>query len=993
MKRVVNSVILKISANLLIFLIVFSVFSVNTIAVSGDEDVIFESIDTVIIVNSGDISGIDAAIAGAISHDLGIPVYYTDHDEISSEVLEILKKDYPDLDEVVILGGEAVISSSVEQTLETTGVVSANFDVIRIGEPTATGTAVEAIEYLYGPEMVSEVTLVSYGGDSDRTYDDILHLASVTDGGPIIPVPDDVSGLPADVVETLEVVGIDNINIIGDFEQETEVKADLDEVNVEVVIEVDGDDVEELEEKVKDLVLENVRAGENVEIILVEEGDVPPVSTDENDLIVFYNDEDNNGIDDESGKELENIGKEIYDEISAEGATVEGIKFTGDNQEVLNEFKEGIDALGLPIQTEVGLADDVIKTTIEFNEDNEDEIEREFKEGKEEWENLAEAHKLEFSAALPSMLEIFKVYYVELKDKGELSLEALELGAKVIDEASKDDPIAAWRFMHAFASEERHEEYVENCYGVDSCRNEQTELEYADMDEKIEKLVGTERAREVANLDIGEKVGLLEVVDFVLPGQEVEFRADINEIIAGGASPAGLVEKYVDAQKEDVYKVYIDSLKKELIALGKVDEASALTLEQTKAKFDERLRIESVAYLSGAVKYDEFIDPTKRADEMAKFEAIAKEFEGKGIKDHYYMTHGDWKAYYDKYSKEGEFDDADFKKAEALTTTYRTWEKENPGTLEDPSSSFYDTKSGQFSFSDHEGRIVTGIYSPGTGKSSYTNEEGKLVQGDKEGRVTEYTKEQLPSGFKYDEKTGTYNDGKVTYIPPSQYNAFTGTYDFNLEGVHKEGEIVQCGSKGCSVGIYTGPGASFDPAAAGWKQSEDGKSWIATDGASYSITQYSSSGNTHTDASGVAWTQSSDGGWVSSTGEAHSGDAYYYTPPSGTTSGTTSGEGSGGGAYSGGTSGYTAPSGGYTGTTSGTETGGHTSSYSGSYSGGTTSSGGASGGGGTYSGGGDSGGGGYSSGGDSGGTGHVIAGYSIYDMRSGGRGLLTKWLR
>ena len=971
-----------------VFVLLLSVFAHGVIAPShpvitdefgnviGDDDgsVFISGVDTVIYVNK-DISPVDAAIAKAIAEEKGYPIIYGDHDKVSPELLDSFKDDgiYRDVENVVIIGGPAVISSEVEKYIDSFGDVVGGFDSVRIAGTTGTGTAVEAIEYFYGPEMVAEVSLVSYEGDGDHSYDEILYLASQLDH-PIIPIPSDVDGLPADVVESLDRLGVDSVDVIGSFENEAEVKTDLSGVNVIVSEEIkaeDSTDVVALEERLEDEVIESIQPGENVEVSFVElkEGEAPPVA-EGNELVFFYEDKNDDGKDDDSGVAIDQMAVSLTTEIKNEGAIVEEVTCVGDEPDsVLQQVESSVEAQG--IKTDIGDYDELR----EFDEDEAKEAAEEFKEADEKFEDLEETHAAEFKAALSGILEQFKAYYAEKKESGELSADSLELGAKIIDEANKEDAPALWELMHAFSNTERHEEYVEGCMADAGCVDEHIELEHVNVDDKLEKLIGTEKAREVANLDVGQKVGLLAIDDFVPPGKESEMRTRVSEVFAAGSQLSELSAKYVEKSKEEAYKTYTEQLKKEYEALGKTDEAAKLTIEEMKTRFDARLRIESEAYLTGVIKADEFVDPARRAEIISKFEGAAKELENKGIKDHHYMTHEDWKGVYETYSKEGKVTEGDVKKYDALVTAYKTYEKENPGTVEDPTGSYYDIKTGQFSFVNEEGKVVTGAVDSKSGKCSYTNEEGNFVEGNKEGNVIEYTKDNLPGGYKFDDKTGTYSDGKVTYIPPSHYNAFTGTYDFEHPQENKpEGYVIQCGSAGCSGGIYTGPGSSFDPATSGWTKSEDGKTWTAPGGDSYSTTQYSSSGSEHTDAYGHTWTQSSSGAWTSSTGEVHSGDAYHYSPPSdggststsGTYSGTTSGT------YSGST--YTAPSG-YHGTDSYSSSGGTST--------GTTS-------GGSYSGG-DSGG---HSGGDSGGTGHAIfSGYSISEVEAGGKGLLSKWLR
>src|SRR3989344_1519887 len=61
----------------------------QTTAATATADV---SVETVIIVNGGDKSTYDAAIASAIAEDIGAYVLYTEHDDASVELLNELKE-------------------------------------------------------------------------------------------------------------------------------------------------------------------------------------------------------------------------------------------------------------------------------------------------------------------------------------------------------------------------------------------------------------------------------------------------------------------------------------------------------------------------------------------------------------------------------------------------------------------------------------------------------------------------------------------------------------------------------------------------------------------------------------------------------------------------------------------------------------------------------------------------------------------------------------
>ena len=151
------------------------------------------SVGTLIIVNGGDKSTLDAATASSISENTGVPVLFTGHNDVSPDVLSsLITGEYKDVTNVVILGGSAVVSDRAQQSLEDIGK-TAGYDVVRLSGTTATGTAVEALKYFYGPEVLKEVEIVKYDGDSDQSYQKSLQLAAQL-GKPIITVPADANG-------------------------------------------------------------------------------------------------------------------------------------------------------------------------------------------------------------------------------------------------------------------------------------------------------------------------------------------------------------------------------------------------------------------------------------------------------------------------------------------------------------------------------------------------------------------------------------------------------------------------------------------------------------------------------------------------------------------------------------------------------------------------------------------------------------------------------
>ncbi len=1056
-KKEGSSLSIRLSANFVFLILISSIFSYGVFAAEGSDTTTQTSttadangVHTIIICDGGDKSSIDAAIAASISAGTGVPVLYTEHGKLPAEVIDALKNNYPDLDKVVVLGGNAVVSKDVQTELESLGsgvVTNNNFDVARIAGVTATDTAVNAINYIYGPEAVDKVTIVAYEGDNSHDYDRLLQEAAQL-GGPIIPIPKNVKGLPADVVDALKAGGVGNVNVVGSFDNDAQVKGGLDDIKVNVDIEVKGENVNELENKLEEEVINHIGPGEDANILLVQEGSLPPVVPGQK--VFFWKDDNHDNLDDNSGAILDGIGRGLYDKISGKGGSVYDIKWVGKDEEamgkIVEQMKKDFESQNVKVDLdkETNL-DEVIKTNIKFNEDKVDKISDEFKKGDKELRDKFEEHKDELYGGFNDKIEQFKTFYAEHKD--ELSSQDLTLAAKVIEEASKNDIVAAMKGITEFKSEYQYANYVKSCEQDSDCVTQQVADEKANLDERAEGIVGVDRAREVANLDAGQKLGLLEVSDFVPPGKENELKQETNKILDSGVKAEELHDKYAENHRELAYNKYTNELKEEYAASGKKDEAARLTSDEIKRTFDDRLRLESQAYQSGVIKYEQFNDPAQRADIFAKFGDVNKQFDNNGIKGNY-LTSEDWKSAYESYNKEGKISDADIKRYEAAATAYKTWEASNPGVNKDPTGAFYDSRTGQYSYNDHEGRVVSGVYKEG--KYTYTDENGKLVQGDSEGHVQRYDS-NYGGWTKNTDGSWTGSTGEK-YIPPSDYNKYTGTYDYKVYGTNGEGKSYQCGSAGCYSGDHGGQTVegTYSPSINGdgqghifengqWKRvdpnnaadaakmksaQESGNVFYSpAPGAGYYSGGYTDPGpraavGTTATYNGKTYTVTPDKGWTDDHGNAVppppgqpssvAGAGYYVAPGSsggvyegGGCVGTGCGAGysnpgySGSGSYSGG--GY------YSGSTGGTYSGGSApsgGSYSGggysggSYSGGSYGGGSYSGGssGGSYSGGsapsggGDSGGGGAPSGGGSAPTGAAIT-----DIQ--GKGLLASWLR
>ena len=741
--------------------LVFSLFSVTGVAQTTTQT----SVDTVIIVNDGDVSNIDAAIAAGISADIGVPVFYTEHGELSTEVQNQLK-DF-NVQNVVILGGSAVVSEDVDTSLQELG-----YDTTRLHGTTATGTAVEAIEYFYGPGTLDEVSLVKYEGDTVQDYSTVLTLAAEL-GQPIIPIPSDVEGLPGELTTALATIEVDQVTVVGDFEQEEAIKQDLGEIRIEVETEVEGD-VNQVEEDLQNQVLDTLE--QNDEIIFVEEGEVPPILPDHK--IYYYKDENNDGVDDETGSVLDGIGLGLYDKypfLKKEG------KFFGDNEDIQKRFEEAMKNGG--IQVSVGKAGDPTGTVVVFSDEEASKIAEFFAKGDEESQKLYERNKGSFESEVTEAADQARAFLELNKDK--LSAQEIELGYKFLEELEKGDVLSARKLFHSFENKVEFNDYKKIATDPAEVAR-RVGLEKADLDKTIEEFGGRDVALQVANLDAGKKIGLLGLVP---PGHEEAFRAKMQEFISTGVKPEEWDKEFSEKYKEDAYNHYHEEVTKrhDYCVTAKCGFAadykdpSKWTEEERKRYFEEGLRHEGEAVLSDLVNPEDLGDPTKVAQVLTTVDTLDYTLQIAGVKDVEYLNPEDWQKLYQTYSTQGKLSDADIKQYEATVTAYRTYEAAHAGEFQTPESGQYDAKTGTYSYVDPvTGQSVSGTYAAGS--YTYTDPStGTTYTGTNTGAVYEHTS----TGYAYPEgysPPAGYPTPSYSYPTPTSGSYATPSYPTPTEG-------------------------------------------------------------------------------------------------------------------------------------------------------------------------------------------------------------------
>ncbi len=757
---------------LVIFLTVLMVLSFYSIAPIA-QTATTTNVDTVIIVNGGDVSTLDAAIAAAISADIGAHVLYTEHEEVPADLQTQLKN--LDAENVVILGGQSVVSENIETSLQDLG-----YDVTRLHGTTATGTAVEAIEYFYGPGTLDEVSLVKYEGDTVQDYSTILTLAAEL-GQPIIPIPSDVEGLPGEVTNLLATTDVEQVTLVGDFDQEAAIEEDLQEVRVDVETKIEGN-IDAVEDQLQNQVLDTLTEGD--QIVFVEEGEVAPVLPDHKTY--FYKDENNDGLDDESGSVLDGIGLGLYDQYPFLNKEC---KFVGDNEDVQKRFEEAMESAG--IQVSAGKVGDSIGTAFTFTNEEAAKLSEHFAKKEEEFKNLYERNKGLFESETTKAADQAKAFLELNKDK--LSPTEIELGYKFLEELDKGDVQSAWKLFHKFENHVEFNDYKEVV--TDSAEvARRVGLEKADLDKLIEEFGGKDVALQAANLDAGKKIGLLGLVP---PGHEEAFRAKMQEFIASGVKPEDWGKEFSEEYKKDGYEHYYEEAKERhdycvTAKCGFADDykdPSKWAEEEKKKYFEEGIRHEGEAVLSNLVNPEDLSDPTKVAQVINRVDAVDYTLQKAGVTDTHYLNPEDWQKAYQTYATEGKLSSADIKQYEATVTAYRTYEAAHQGDFHAPEAGNYDAAKGTFTYVDPtSGQAVSGTYTQG--QYTYTDPTtGTTYTGTNTGAVYEHTETgyHAPEGYSPPTSYPTPPD----YITPS---GSTGTTTQTTTSTTSGGTSTSTGS-------------------------------------------------------------------------------------------------------------------------------------------------------------------------------------------------------
>ena len=192
----------------------------------------------------------DAIVSGAASEYAGLSVLLTAKEALSDDIKAFLDEEKPD--EVIIIGGEAVISAAIEE-----GLVTDGFDVTRLWGATRYGTSAEIAKYFFS-EGVDEAVLVSdVLGNNEGNEDELLAVAkslAAKDYLPVLLTGNDV--LAAEVSTALTDLGVAKVYLIGKA-FDANVTEELKSLNIEVEL-ISGEDTEEVTKKVEEKVVDEL---------------------------------------------------------------------------------------------------------------------------------------------------------------------------------------------------------------------------------------------------------------------------------------------------------------------------------------------------------------------------------------------------------------------------------------------------------------------------------------------------------------------------------------------------------------------------------------------------------------------------------------------------------------------------------------------------------------------------------------------------------------
>ncbi len=211
-----------------------------------------DSVDEVLIASEANYP--DALMGSAVSEKLGIPLIITESDQLPEEAEEALEEYGPE--DVVVLGGPAVVSESVFEELEE------NHDATRLWGMSRYGTAEEIVDR-YWPEGTESAVLVEEDLEDERGSV-MANARSFAGERPVLPVPE--GKIPSGVLNQLNEMDVEEVDFVG-TEISEEMEEDLEDIGAGTGEEVTAQDRDEIAENARERAKENVQEGDRLLVV------------------------------------------------------------------------------------------------------------------------------------------------------------------------------------------------------------------------------------------------------------------------------------------------------------------------------------------------------------------------------------------------------------------------------------------------------------------------------------------------------------------------------------------------------------------------------------------------------------------------------------------------------------------------------------------------------------------------------------------------------
>lgn len=199
----------------------------------------------------------DAFLGSAAAANSGLPVLLSDRDEVPQATLDAIASF--NASEVVMVGGEAVLSADVRTQLEAEG-----YNVTRLWGFTRYGTAVQVAEHFW-PAGADEAILVE--NDLDDQEGRVLAQArslARTNNAPILLTPED--SIPEDVLSELQDLGVSSVTAVG-VELSDSAIDQLNAINVSVSDSISGSSPDAVQRRIVNMMADDINASETLNVV------------------------------------------------------------------------------------------------------------------------------------------------------------------------------------------------------------------------------------------------------------------------------------------------------------------------------------------------------------------------------------------------------------------------------------------------------------------------------------------------------------------------------------------------------------------------------------------------------------------------------------------------------------------------------------------------------------------------------------------------------